>query len=579
MKSIEIRKKFIEFFKQRGHKVASSAPIALKSEIDQSTLFTSAGMQQFKEFYSHPEKATSARVVSVQKCLRTSDIEEVGDESHLTYFEMLGNFSFGYPEKKGSYFKTEAIEMAWEFLISDLGIDKSRIHATYFKGDKKREVLEDKESLRILENITGLKEIKPQGFDDNFWTLGTPGSPGGPTVEFYVDGIEVWNLVFNEYVFEEGKFQESRFKGVDTGMGIERLAAMMQEKEDVFKTDLFESIIFEIEKVSGKKYSENKRAFRIIADHLRAAAFLSAEGLEPSNIGAGYILRRLIRRAIVTARELGIKNDLIKNIIPIIEAKPNLQSLENEEKKFRETLETGLKKFEKRILGGFGSVPFGGSQKILDAKTKISGKDLFDLHQTYGFPLELSLEIIKEKVVPIEKNAVDDYQKEMRKHQEKSRTASKGMFKSGLADSSEKTTKLHTVTHILHQVLREILGDHVEQKGQHITEERLRFDFLHPEKLSDEQIQKIENRVNEIIFQKLPVKCEEMSVEKAKAQGARAQFLDKYTGKITMYSIGDYSKELCKGPHAKNTSELGKFKILKEESSSAGVRRIKAVLE
>jgi len=558
MKSGELREKFLKFFEERGHKVIPSA--SLVPENDPSVLFTTAGMQQFKRYYLFPDEAISARITTCQKCLRTGDIDEVGDESHLTFFEMLGNFSFGYPDKGESYFKEEAISYAWEFLTEILKIDKSRIYATYFSGDKN--VPEDIISKEILQTIDGLKKIKPQGFKDNFWSLGTEGSPGGPTVEFYVDGIEVWNLVFNHFVFKNGEYLESDQKGVDTGMGLERLAAVIQDKRDVYETDIYEPIIKKIEEISGKKYNKNKKAFRVITDHVRAATALISDGVLPSNKDRGYVLRRLIRRAIIKGEEIGIK----KNFVSTFSYENSVsKELEREESKFRETLAVGLKEFEKWF--SWQSKP---NRKI------IPGSVVFDLYQTYGFPIELTEEIAQDRGLTIEKK---EFERKLSEHQEKSRTASAGMFKGGLADNKVETMRLHTAAHLLLAALRQVLSPEVSQKGSNITEERLRFDFNWPEKLSTEQISEVEKIVNEKISDDLPVKMEEMSLEAAKQSGATGVFDDRYGEKVKVYSIDKFSCEICGGPHVERTDELGHFKIIKEESSSAGVRRIKAILE
>jgi alanyl-tRNA synthetase len=558
MKSGELREKFLKFFEERGHKVIPSA--SLVPENDPSVLFTTAGMQQFKRYYLFPDEASSARVATCQKCLRTGDIDEVGDESHLTFFEMLGNFSFGYPNKEESYFKEEAISYAWEFLTEVLKIDKSRIYATYFAGDKN--IPEDTVSREILGKIDGLAEVKPQGFEDNFWSLGTEGSPGGPTVEFYVDGIEVWNLVFNHFVFKNGEYFESDQKGVDTGMGLERLTAVIQGEKDVYKTDIYRPIIEKIEEISGKKYNENKKAFRIIADHVRAATALISDGVLPSNKDRGYVLRRLIRRAIIKGEEIGIK----KNFVSTFSYENSVsKELEREESKFRETLAVGLKEFEKWF--SWQSKP---NKKI------IPGSVVFDLYQTYGFPIELTEEIAQDRGLTIEKK---EFERKLSEHQEKSRTASAGMFKGGLADNKVETMRLHTAAHLLLAALRQVLSPEVSQKGSNITEERLRFDFNWPEKLSTEQISEVEKIVNEKISDDLPVKMEEMSLEAAKQSGATGVFDDRYGEKVKVYSIDKFSCEICGGPHVERTGELGHFKIIKEESSSAGVRRIKAILE
>lgn len=582
MTSIELRQKFLEFFNKKGHAVLPSSSL-VPSEVDPSVLFTTAGMQQFKRYYLEPEEAPASRVATCQKCIRTGDIDEVGDKTHHTFFEMLGNFSFGYPQKEGSYFKKEAIEYAWEFLTQVLNIDPKRIHATYFT--KENNVSTDEESKKILEGIEGLEKIIPQGFDDNFWSLGTENSPGGPTVEFYIDNVEVWNLVFNEYIFKNQKFEPSEFKGVDTGMGLERLIALLENINDNYQTDLFAPIIKEIEQLSGKGYLENHQVFRIIADHIKAATLAISDGVLPSNKDRGYILRRLIRRAIVKASQIGINDNFTQNIarevfatykgiyfdvISSVSEKSDssrqasnnieliLSELEKEEIKFRNTLKGGL--------------------RLLESKTEISSKDLFDLYQSYGLPLEISIEELKNRSIKVNDSTIEQFNNLMHEHQEKSRTASAGMFKGGLADSGEETRKLHTAAHLMLAALRKVLGEGVFQKGSNITPERLRFDFSYPEKMTDEQIQEVEKLVNEQIEKDIEVNKEEMSIEDAKACGAMGVFDAKYGEKVTVYQIGGFSNEICGGPHANRTGELGHFKIVKEESSSAGVRRIKAIL-
>lgn len=613
MNSNDLREKFLQYFGGKGHKVLPSASL-VPAETDLSVLFTTAGMQQFKRYYSNPEEAPSPRIATIQKCIRTGDIDEVGDETHGTFFEMLGNFSFGYPNppagEEGSYFKKEAIEWAWEFLTEVLKVEKNRIHATYFEEEKG--VPTDQESLEILQSIEGLGKIMPQGFDDNFWSLGVENSPGGPTVEFYIDDVEVWNLVLNESVLRGGKYEPSQFQGVDTGMGLERLLAVLDNKSDIYQIDLFESIIKKIEEISVKKYNEYKKEFRIIADHIKATIFAINDGVLPSNKGAGYIVRRLSRRAIVKASQIGISNNFtakiaekvfetysdiyFRNVISsgqspversheISPTSPEargrndkqeiiLSELEREETKFRRTLKEGL--------------------KILESKEKVSGKDLFNLYQSFGIPSEISLEEIARLKTHLFPNAIAEYEELYKKHQELSRTASVGMFKGGLADASVQTTKLHTAAHLMLAALRQVLGDHVVQKGSNITAEKLRFDFSHPEKMTSEQIKKVEDIVNEKIKEDLPVLMAEMSVDEAKKQGAMGVFESKYGDKVKVYTIGPstdstgslqagsgsaFSREICGGPHTGRTGELGHFKIVKEESSSAGVRRIKAILE
>lgn len=565
-------------------------------EVDPSVLFTTAGMHQFKHYYIAPQEAPASRIATSQKCLRTGDISEVGDNTHLTFFEMLGNFSFGYPAREGSYFKKEVIPWAWEFLTQVLGIDENRIHATYFKGEKG--VASDEESLEILQSIDGLGKIVPQGFHDNFWSLGSENSPGGPTVEFYVDDIEVWNLVFNEYVLRQGKYEPTDFKGVDTGMGLERLTAVMEGVENVYQTDLFE---LPHKKLHEILRSDDLISERIILDHIKAATFAINDGIIPSNKDRGYIVRRLIRRAIVKGQQLGITASFTTNLAEAVfktyegiyfdshfeersdekshntqekgdsSAMPQddkkqwvLSELEKEEKKFRQTLSAGL-----RLLNSF---------------KEISGKELFDLYQSYGLPLEISLEEAKRANIKVGDDAVLQFETGLKKHQELSRTASVGMFKGGLADMGESTTKFHTTTHLLLAALRQVLDGEIQQRGANITPERIRFDFSYPEKLTPEQIEAIEDLVNDKIKEDLPVEMEEMTVDEAKKSGAMGVFDSKYGERVKVYTIGkskeDYfSKEICGGPHATHTGELGHFKIVKEESSSAGVRRIKAVLE
>ncbi|MDO8513446.1 MAG: alanine--tRNA ligase-related protein [bacterium] len=635
MTSREIREKFITFFQKEGHR--EMPPSSLISD-DPTTLFTTAGMQRFKRHYVNPEEAPASRLVTIQPCFRTSDIEEVGDSTHLTFFEMLGNFSFGYPTLPSSYFKKEAIDFAWRFLTEELKIDKSRIYATYFQGDNM--VDEDHESKQILETYLekGLTKIVAQGFEDNFWSLGTEGSPGGPTVEFYVsprankrgdesrgDGVEVWNLVFNEYIFKKGNYQPSKHKGVDTGMGLERLAVMMQDKDDVFQTDLFTPIIAKIEELTGKKYQDNTKAFRIIVDHLRSSCFLLAEDMTPSNIGQGYILRRLIRRAIRYGWMLDLKKRDQQQILNSILLQYNdiysalkqeqkiTQSFLEEEKKFQQTIQIGLKKaafiLEKKkplpddIYAKIMQLPkreetlhrlhIAEPSDELDPELQkigiqitnrefhnafITGEEAFNLFQTYGFPIEIITELAQEKRLFV---GVTAFQKELKKHQEVSRVGA-GMFKGGLQETGEQEVKYHTATHLLHAALREVLGEHVQQKGSNITAERLRFDFSHPEKMTLEQIKKVEGLVNEKIKDDLAVRKEEMTLEEAKKRGALAFFTQKYGDKVCVYTISDekpYSMEVCGGPHVERTGKLGHFKITKEEASSAGIRRIKAVLE
>lgn len=586
-----LRETYLKFFEGKGHKRLPSS--SLLPENDPTVLFTTAGMQQFKRFYLFPEEAPATRITTCQKCVRTGDIDEVGDETHLTFFEMLGNFTFGYPEKNESYFKKESIEWAWEFLTEELEIEKSRIYATYFKGENG--VPADSESLEILKTIDGLEDIREQGFEDNFWSLGTEGSPGGPTVEFYVDGVEVWNLVFNEFVMKNGVYEPSDLKGVDTGMGLERLAVMMQGKQDVYQTDDFIPVV---ESLKQLKEKEDESGERVILDHVRSAVFIINDGAEPLNKGQGYILRRLIRRAVVKARNLNIDQGFMAGLAEkIFESYPTydfsrekiISELEKEEKKFRLTLENGLK--ELSVL----SQTNGLKELSILSKMKTKHNDeewkpavldadmLFKLFQSYGIPLEISLEEADRLNIPVAEHAEKTFNVMLKNHQELSRSASAGMFKGGLADNKIETTRLHTAAHLLLAALRHELGEEVEQKGSNITEERLRFDFNYPEKLTEEQIKKIEDLVNMKIKEGLPVTMQEMNLEEAKSSGATGSFHDRYGDKVKIFTVGPmeepFSREICGGPHVSDTSELGEFKITKEESSSAGIRRIKAIIK
>ncbi len=562
MTAQELREKFLKFFEEKGHKVLPGS--SLIPQDDPSVLLTTAGMQQFKKWFAGIEKPAYRRVVTLQKCVRVDDIEEVGDNTHLSFFEMLGNFAFD------DYFKKEAIEWGIEFIQNELGISKDKISFTYFGGSDN--LPEDTESLEILKNILKIPEdkIKPMGMEDNFWGPTGDEGPCGPTVEFYVDDVEVWNLVFNQYYRTlEGKYETLDQNGVDTGLGFERVLALLENKKSFWETELFLGII---QKVKELATENNDHSNKVIVDHLRTAVFLLADGVLPSNLDKGYVLRRLIRRAIRHGLVLGIGSpfvsEIAKKVIEIYkEAYPELSKnkdlilveLGKEEQKFNEALSKGLKEFEK-----------------LKIEKEISGKTAFDLFQTYGFPIEMIEELAEEKGLKVDK---EGFEKEFKKHQELSRKGAEKKFKGGLASGGEMETQYHTATHLLHQALRIVLGDHVKQAGSNITAERMRFDFTHPEKLTPEKLKETEDLVNEQIKANLPVICEEMSVKEAKEKGAIGLFEAKYGDKVKVYSIGDFSKEICGGPHVKNTSELGTFKITKEESSSAGVRRIKAILE
>lgn len=570
MTSKELRENFLNFFKRKGHKIIPSSLLTAPTDLtDSSVLFTSAGMQQFKPYYLGEKSPYGRDVVSCQKCFRTSDIEEVGiTPRHLTFFEMLGNFSFG------GYFKKEAIEFAYQFLFKELKLPLKETIFTIFEGSQ--EIPEDKESIEILQNLGIPKEkIQKGSKEDNFWGPTGKEGPCGPTTEIHIKGIEIWNLVFNEYFMNENKeLIPLKQKGVDTGMGLERLVMIVQKKESVFETDLFEPII---KKISNFQFSiSNKKAMRIIADHIKGAVFLISEGILPSNLERGYILRRILRRAIRYGKLLNLqKNFLIpliqkvieiyKDIYPEIKSKETdiLTIIQKEEEKFEKTLEIGLKKFEKLCKEGI-------------FLTSASGQAAFDLYQSYGFPLELTQELLKEKKLTID---IENFQEVFRKHQEISRAGLEKKFGGIGKKASYEATKLHTATHLLHQALREILGSHIKQMGSDITSQRLRFDFSHFQKMNSEEIKKVEDLVNQKIEEDLEIKKEEMSYQKAIKSGALAFFKEKYPERVSVYSIDNFSKEICAGPHINKTSELGYFKIVKEESSSAGVRRISAILK
>ena len=568
----DLIKVYLDFFKSKNHKIMPSS--SLIPENDPTVLFTTAGMHPLVPYLLGQKHPLGKRLASVQKCIRTGDIEEVGDKSHLTFFEMLGNWSLG------DYFKEDAIKLSFEFITKELKIPKEKISITVFSGDKENKIERDEQSARIWQSLGIKKEkIKFLGKKDNWWGPAGETGPCGPDTEMFVNNIEFWNDVFMQYnKNKNGNYEQLTQKNVDTGMGVERTIAILNNLDDTYETTIFQPLIKKIEEISGKKYRDdkNKKPIRIIADHIRAAIFILADEhhIKPSNIGQGYVLRRLIRRAIRYGKILGIKENFTAKLIdPIINVYSDykelhesknfiLTQLNEEENKFSKTIENGLRKFEQL--------------SNLDKK-ELSGKSAFLLFQSYGFPIEMTQELAKEKNIKID---IKSYEIELKKHQELSRTASAGIFKSGLADKSETTTKLHTVTHILNHALKEILHDNnISQKGSNITPERLRFDFNFPRKLTDEEIKKIEDWVNKIINENLPVKKEEMSLDKALKLGARGEFGAKYPGIVSVYKIGNISKEICAGPHVKNTKEIGKFKIIKEESSSAGIRRIKAIIE
>jgi len=555
MQSNEIREKFLKFFENRGHKIMPSS--SLVPENDPSVLFTTAGMQQFKKYYLDSSLADkelgSKNITTVQKCVRTGDIDEVGDNTHLTFFEMLGNFSFG------GYGRKEAITYAYEFITKEMNLEISYI--TVYKGS--RNVPKDEESKKIWQEL-GLKDIREEGADV-FWCPTGDSGPCGPTTEIYCknasgEDVEIWNIVFNEYFCDgsrekldkgEVKLEKLPILGIDTGMGLERLITTVQKKESIYYTDLFNN--------------ENIKEERIVADHIRASLFMISDGVVASNTGRGYILRRLIRRAVrfskgiselekIIERNKDIYQQIYSNILTNYSFIKD--EIKREENKFRETLEKGMKEFEK-------------------------GVDPFILFTTYGFPIELTLELAKEKGIKIN---IEDFNKKMEEHQKLSQTASAGMFKGGLASHSEKSIKLHTAHHLLLRALQVVVNPLIKQKGSNITDERLRIDFTFDRKLTDDEKKKVEDLVNEKIKSGLDVVKKEMPLEEAKKIGAEMEFGAKYPDIVSVYMVmekdgGIFSKEFCGGPHVSNTSELGIFKIQKEEASSQGVRRIKATLE
>ena len=554
---------YIEFFKSNGHKEIPNSPLI--PENDPTVLFTTAGMHPLVPYLLGQPHPQGKRLVNVQKCIRTGDIEEVGDETHHTFFEMLGNWSLG------NYFKEEAIKFSFEFLTKILKISKEEISVTCFKGDK--DAPKDKESEKIWKDL-GISKIDFLSKKDNWWGPAGKTGPCGPDTEMFVNGVEIWNDVFMQYIKDEkGKYNIANQKNVDTGMGVERTISFLNKIKDDYLNETFKPIIEKIEKLSEKTYSKNKKEMRIIADHIKASIFILAEGIEPSNTEQGYVLRRLIRRAVRYGRDIGINKFTTKLFEPIIKIyeedypelelnkKFILENLEKEEEKFEKTLEKGLNKLK----------------KIINGKKKINCKDSFLLYQSYGFPVEMIEEECKKNKINFSK---DEFEKECLVHKDLSRTASEGRFKSGLADKSEETTKLHTATHLLLAALKIVLKDpNIIQKGSNITPERLRFDFSFSRKLTKEELKEIEDLVNAQIQNSCEVKREEMPLEKAKKKGATGIFDKRYGEKVSVYTIGDFSKEICSGPHVENLCKLGKFKIKKEESSSSGVRRIKAILK
>ena len=613
MTANELRQKYLDFFKARGHAVISSA--SLIPENDPTVLFTTAGMHPLVPYLLGEKHPAGKRLVGAQKCIRTGDIEEVGDMIHHTFFEMMGNWSLG------DYFKKESIAYSWEFLTSPegLNLDKNRLAFSVFAGDETAPF--DEESYDLWQEILAknnlpLTRIAKLPKKNNWWDSPGVTGPCGPDTEiFYWAGdpsatppgfnddnalwVEIWNNVFMEYNKNAfGKYELLKQRNVDTGLGLERVLAVINGLGDDYQTDLFSNIIRKIEELSGHKYDENPeitKAMRIIADHIKAATFIIGDdkGVAPSNTDQGYVVRRLIRRAIRYGLRLNINKRLwtrdiaqaviddYQNVYPelIRQQEFILDSLYKEEEKFSNTLLNGLKEFD----------------KIINNKKEISGRDLFTLYQSFGFPLQLSWEELENRgksLSAVEKDRIlTEFDQALQRHQSLSRTASAGKFKGGLADAGEDTTKLHTAAHLLLAALRKILGDHVIQKGSNITPERLRLDFSHPDKLTPAQIKQVEDLVNAAIAADYPIVCEEPTLAEAKKRGAMGVFESKYGEKVKVYTVGPkdsagvvepqtaFSQEICGGPHVAHTGVLGHFKIQKEEASSAGVRRIKAILE
>ena len=584
MKAIEIRNKYLEFFKKHGHTIIPSAPLI--PENDPSVLFTTAGMQPLEPYLLGEQHPAGKRLTDYQKCVRTNDIEEVGDNRHLTYFEMLGNWSLG------DYFKEESIQMSYDFLTKELNIPAEKISVTCFAGDE--DCPRDTTTAECWKKA-GIPEerIYYFGKEDNWWIAGEEGPCGPDTEMFYDTGkakcspecnpscgcgkyVEIWNNVFMEfYKDKNGKYSKLKQHNVDTGLGLERMTMLLEGKETPFETELFSPIIDKLVELQKEDIIESRR---IVAEHLRSSMMIICDGGRPSNIDRGYILRRLIRRMIRHMNKLqislnklstliDINVDNLKEMYPALETNKDIIKVVilEEKDKFVKTLEKGEKEFSKEI-------------ELIKQQGKdiVPGEMVFRLYDTYGFPPEETEELASENGMKIDK---EGFEKLFKEHQEKSRAGAEQKFKGGLASTGEMETKYHTATHLLNAALKIVLGLHVHQRGSNITAERMRFDFSHPAKMTDEEKQKTEDLVNEWITEAIPVEHLEMKKDEAIRLGAEAMFIEKYGDIVSVYKIGDKSLELCGGPHVKNTSELGHFKIKKEESSSSGVRRIKAILE
>ncbi|MBD3238539.1 MAG: alanine--tRNA ligase [Candidatus Moranbacteria bacterium] len=618
MKTNLIRKAYLDFFRSKNHAIIPSA--SLLPENDPTTLFTGSGMQPMVPYLLGEKHPLGKRIADSQKSFRAQDIEDVGDNRHTTFFEMLGNWSLG------DYFKKEQISWIFEFLTQVLKLDPRRLYVSVYQGNSKINIDPDQEAVKIWQqqfkkvNIQAqtVKNASKKGMgkgriffydeNENWWSrAGVPdnmpiGEPGGPDSEIFWDFkasrqihedsiykdqpchpacdcgrfLEIGNNVFMQYLKTKNGFKPLENKNIDFGGGLERLAAAIQDDPDMFNIDLFKPLKKELEKLSQKQYQLNQkttRAFRIIMDHIRAAVFLISDGAGPSNKDQGYFTRRLIRRGIRSAHQLNIQDNFTQNlarsIIKIYEKpypglKNNqnliLDALKKEETGFKKTLNQGLKKFE----------------QLRKKQKHIDGQQAFDLYQSYGFPIEMTQELAQEHGIKVDLQAFKQAQKN---HQKISRQGAQKKFKGGLADQQKSTIQLHTAAHLLLAALKKILGHHVKQKGANITAERLRFDFSHPAKLTEQEIKETQQYVNEIIEKNLPVKMREISIEQAREQNITGEFNDRYQNLVKIYTIGSYSQEICGGPHVKNTNELGKFQIIKQQSAGAGVRRIKAILE
>ena len=589
--SADLRAMFLKFFQDHGHAVISSASVI--PENDPTVLFTTAGMHPLVPYLMGQKHPAGTRLTDVQKCVRTGDIEDVGDFSHLTFFEMLGNWSLG------DYFKKEMIPWSWEFLTSEkyLGLPKDRLAFTVFAGDQ--DCPRDEESADLWRSCGVADDhIFYLPKENTWWGPAGVTGPCGPDTEMFIITdkepcgpdcspacscgryLEIWNDVFMQYnKKEDGAFEPLAQKNVDTGMGLERTICVLNGKKSVYETDLFENILGKIAELSGKAYGSDEattKAFRIIADHMRTSTFIMGDdrGVSPANVDQGYVLRRLIRRAVRYGMEIGMPDGFTGEIAKVIieqykdvypELKRNeafvLDQLALEETRFAKTLKQGNREFEKL------------AQRVKDGR--IDGESAFHLYDTYGFPVEMTCELAKDAGLTVD---MEGFKECFKKHQATSQAGAEQRFKGGLADHSAQSARLHTATHLLHAALRKVLGDEVAQKGSNITAERLRFDFSFGRKMTKEEIAEVERLVNEAIDAHAPIVCEEMTVPEAKAQGAIGLFASKYGEKVKVYTMGSYSKEICGGPHATNTGDLKSFKIQKEESSSAGVRRIKAII-